>query len=80
MPVQPSTPMMKMMFHKLGFVMATMTIASGRSGITSMMSVKRISPVSTLPPQKPATMPMVPPMATAIKAAKKPTISDTREP
>ena len=64
----------------LGQNAAASTTASGRSGITSMTSVKRIRPVSVLPPRKPAVMPISPPMATEMNAAKKPTVRDTREP
>ena len=78
--VQPSNPMTKMMFSSDGLVNATMTTINGRSGMTSMMSVKRIRKVSQRPPKNPATRPNNPPMKIEMKAAKKPTVRETRAP
>ncbi|NOH03055.1 MAG: hypothetical protein HND47_14395 [Chloroflexi bacterium] len=78
--VQPSKPMTKMMLNREGLVSATMTTINGRSGMTSMMSVKRIRKVSQRPPKNPATSPNSPPMKIEMNAAKKPTVSETRAP
>jgi len=43
--------MTKMMLSRLGLVSATRTMANGSSGMTSMMSVKRINTFSVRPPR-----------------------------
>ena len=69
-----------MMIQRLGFRMATSAMASSRVGKAIMMSVKRMSSVSTQPPKKPASAPTRVPMATASKLASTPTIRLTRAP
>ncbi len=48
--VQPKIPITIIMFIKLGLVSATITTINGKLGITSIVSVKRISRFSVRPP------------------------------
>ena len=72
--------MMMMMLMRLRPKIAAMTMIRGRSGMTRKMSVIRISSMSMPPPKNPDTMPTVPPITIATKAAANPTSSETREP
>jgi hypothetical protein len=49
--VQPSAPMTRMMFTRLGPAMAMITICSARSGMTRKKSVKRMRPAPISPPR-----------------------------
>ena len=78
--IQPTPPITRMMFEIFGPRIATTSNAIRMSGMESSTSTKRMINVSHAPPKKPANMPSVTPMTTAIATPAVAVARETRAP